>query len=196
MQYIPGRRFVRQGTFTLVELLVVITIISILAGLLLPALSKARDAARSLKCMNQMKQIGLGFQFYVDEYRYCPNANATKDDGWKNGLTNNGYVPENIILGKKADVTYFGCPSDNVLFWPRAINRNVGYAKCNYFKKPSLTFLLMDVDESAFWIFPFQAPNRVGSWHSGRASILYWDTHVKSENKHSVVTNDPRFNLE
>ncbi len=57
-----------RSMFTLVELLVVITIISVLAGMLLPVLSKAREAARRLDCMNRVRQIGMAFQQYADDH--------------------------------------------------------------------------------------------------------------------------------
>ena len=75
---IPGARTDRASSFTLIELLVVIAIIAILAGLLLPALSRAKSSAHSAVCKSNLRQWEMAFRMYLDDH---PHVTMFDDQG-------------------------------------------------------------------------------------------------------------------
>ena len=85
------KRNKKFGAFTLIELLVVIAIIAILASMLLPALAKAKQKAQRISCLNNLKQLGIGYRTFANDTGDRFPAQATlANGGWQDYMTPSG----------------------------------------------------------------------------------------------------------
>jgi prepilin-type N-terminal cleavage/methylation domain-containing protein/prepilin-type processing-associated H-X9-DG protein len=122
------RRAFHRAGFTLIELLVVIAIIAILAGMILPSLTKAKQKAQGIACLNHLNQLQLAWFMYASDHndKLMPNLGLafgqTADSTWVTGVlslspgnpdnTNTLNLQSSLLIPYLKSVTVFKCPGD------------------------------------------------------------------------------------
>jgi len=187
-----------QAAFTLIELLVVVAIISVLASMLLPALSNARDSARRIACANNMKQIFTAFTFYADENDdYLPPVvtdTVSWSDYWDDTRIWRMVYPNPVSdTARKASI--FACPiSKSISRYSYAMNGwypdgsstspLVGHRR-NLATTPASTLLIGEGPNHYingwFWIVPPGQVMYLPHGQSTRENLVYADGHLSDK---------------
>jgi len=165
--------------FTLVELLVVLAIIAILAALLLPAVSRAKEAGRGAACISNLRQIGVALQLYVDENQQrlpFMRDRATVMD------TNQPALPsvEQVLRDQLGNTNVLHCPSDRILLFEQTGSSYSWNSLLNGQRADDLKVFGMNFDSHAIPVFFDKESFHAARGPKKEVNYLYADGHIKN----------------
>ena len=198
MEKIAKNMMSRSRGFTLIELLVVIAIIAILASMLLPSLNKAKEKGRQAACTNNLKQFGVVFFMYADDWKErLPLYYGADNVGtWYTQVGRGKY------LGSVFTDPVWECPSSRAT-WSGTTgytyNNTIGryphtHPSIKKAEDASNAILLTDAapkDANPIQTMGYNfgvAQTKIGTHHSGGANFTFLDGHVKWFKRGSVPT--------
>ena len=202
-------KHVKRKGFTLIELLVVIAIIAILAAILFPVFARARENARRSSCQSNLKQLGLGFIQYTQDYdEKLPDTGEISNapvGSWVPGGGVTTATPCAAELGAlypyvKSTQIYI-CPSDvdgKKKLLSYSMNEECGKKNLAAASQTSITILLLDESStlndgnfrSALSAGTYDAPTFI---HLEGANLAFMDGHVKWRRPDQIVNTDYAF---
>jgi prepilin-type N-terminal cleavage/methylation domain-containing protein len=200
----PDHQIAGQA-FTLIELLVVLAIIGILAALLLPALARAKENGRSAQCNSNLRQWGLAFRMYADDFGDSlprrgqgvqPLSRIDRPEDWFNvlphyfGLSSFELMVTHDQKPAAHMKSVFICPSaqdpGGTYFLPYSMNMNLSpwnlsqATKVWEVQRPSAVVAMGEAPGPYASTFPSQRPYSVVARHSGRVNLLFLAGQVQS----------------
>ena len=199
---VPGQW---RRAFTLVELLVVIAIIAVLAALLLPALARAKEKARSTQCISNLKQWGLAYGMYADDNDdFLPRrgqgvqvlADINRPTDWFNALPGYFGSPsfDDLVLANQMpaahDQSLFICPAavnpGGTYFLPYGMNMNLCPwnlavpTKIGEVVQPTLVVTMADAPGPYASTYPSSKPYSIIARHAAQINLLFLGGQVQS----------------